>query len=201
VELDRFLEKYLADAGTVLTDRELADLEKLVKEAQKNLKKRDYPKAIELAQECLREECHAEAVGEARKVLDQVAERAKIGLKDAQKKLAMRDKALDGAVALLDLKETFAGHSEAAGPIADAVTSGQQDSTRATLFEQAEVVREARAKEQARQFPAAIESWQSLVEKFPDSPGAELARRRIADLAKKVPGGARAKSPEPAQPE
>ena len=74
VELDRFLEKYLADAGTVLTDRELADLEKLVKEAQKNLKKRDYPKAIELAQECLREECHAEAVGEARKVLDQVAE-------------------------------------------------------------------------------------------------------------------------------
>ena len=201
VELDRFLEKYLADAGTVLTDRELADLEKLVKEAQKNLKKRDYPKAIELAQECLREECHAEAVGEARKVLDQVAERAKIGLKDAQKKLATRDKALDGAVALLELKETFAGHSEAAGPIADAVTSGQQDSTRATLFEQAEVVREARAKEQARQFPAAIESWQSLVEKFPDSPGAELARRRIADLAKKVPGGSRSKSPERAQPE
>lgn len=197
VELDRFLERHLAEAGTVLSDRELADLEKLVKEAQKNLKKRDYPKAIELAQECLQENCHAEAVTEARKVLEQLTERARLGLKDAQKKLATRDKSLDGAVALLELQETFAGHSEAVGPITDAVTTRQQDETQAGLFEQAAVVRAARAKEQARQYQPAVEAWQSLIDRFPDSPGAELAKRRIAELSKKLPGGARSTASEP----
>jgi len=200
IELDRFLERNLSEAGVVLTDSEVTDLERLVKEAQKNLKKRDYPKAIELAKECLQENCHAQAVTEARKLLQQLSERARIALKEAQKKFGSKDKSLDGAVALLELNETFAAHAEAHGPIADALTSRREDPADATLLEQAVCVRTARGKESAKQYAEAIEAWRELVTRFPDSPGAELAERRMADLTRKLPGASRGKTPPATDP-
>jgi len=69
-DLKAFLEQSLADAGVVLSSAELADREKLLREAQKHLKKKDYAKATELGLECLQDDCHAAVVGEARKLLD-----------------------------------------------------------------------------------------------------------------------------------
>ncbi|MCY2967524.1 MAG: thioredoxin family protein [Planctomycetota bacterium] len=195
VELDQFLQRHLADAGKILSAQELTDLDKLLKEAQKFFKRKDYSKAIELGQECVHSDCYASTVNEARKLLSQIEDRSKLALKDAEKKLASKDKSLDGAIALLELAKTFEKHTSAYGPIAQALEGRQQDSELAPLFAQAALVTRAQQLESAKKKVEALAVWQSILEQHPDTPAATLAEKRIADIEKRS-GVAQSAKPE-----
>lgn len=188
-DLKAFLEQSLADAGVVLSSAELADREKLLREAQKHLKKKDYAKATELGLECAQDDCHAAVVLEARKLLDNLDDRAVVGLKEAERKLASRDKTLDGALALLDLEAAFGEHPSAKGRIQDALARQSEGEEKSNLFTQARQVREAHRLETAKQRPEAISVWKQILENFPDTPAAALATRRLTDLEKRESKG------------
>ena len=188
-ELKSFLEQNLSDAGTVLSGDELADREKLLREAQKSLKKKDYAKATELGLECIQDDCYAAVVGEARKLLDNLDDRAVVALKEAEKKLASRDKQLDGALALLEVEASFSGHPSAQGRVKDALSRQAEGEEKASLFAQARLVRDAQLLETAKKRPEAIEAWQKVAADFPDTAAATLAGRRLADLEKRSAKG------------
>lgn len=190
VELDQFLERNLQDAGKILNSQELSDLDKLYREAQKALKRKDYEKAIELGQECVHSDCYASVIEEARKLLSQIEDRARIGLKEAEKKLASRDKTLEGAIALLDLERKFSKHSSAAGPITQALETRRQDPDQARLLEQAALVAQAQGLDTPKKRSEALAAWKEIAAKYPDSPASAMADRRIADLEKRATGSA-----------
>jgi hypothetical protein len=193
-DLKGFLEQNLPDAGVVLSGEELADREKLLREAQRHLKKKDYSKATELGLECVQDDCHAAVVVEARKLLDNLDDRAVVGLKEAERKLSSRDKTLDGALALLDLEAAFGEHPSAKGRIQDALARHAEGEGKAPLFAQARQVREAQQWETAKRRPEAISAWKQVLESHPDTPAAALANRRLADLEKREGKGSSAKS-------
>lgn len=193
-DLKGFLEQNLADAGLVLSSAELADREKLFREAQKHLKKKDYAKATELGLECVQDDCHAAVVAEARKLLDNLDDRAVVGLKEAERKLASRDKTLEGALALLDLEVAFGAHPSAKGRVQDALARQTEGEGKADLFTQAREVREAQRLETAKQRPEAISAWKQILENHPETPAAALATRRLADLEKRDGKGTKGKS-------
>lgn len=193
-DLKAFLEQNLPDAGTILSSAELADREKLFREAQKHLKKKDYAKATELGLECVQDDCHAAVVGEARKLLDNLDDRAVVGLKDAERKLGSRDRTLDGALALLELEAAFGQHPSAKGRIQDALSKHAEGEDKAPLFAQARQVREAQRLETAKQRPEAMAAWKQILENHPDTPAATLATRRLADLEKREVKGSKTKS-------
>ncbi|RPI90903.1 MAG: hypothetical protein EHM42_00640 [Planctomycetaceae bacterium] len=188
VDLDAFLTRQLEGAGKILSSQELADLDRLLKEATKAFKRRDYAKTIDFAQDCVQADCYAGAVADAQRLLAQVDDRARNGLKDAEKRLNTRDKALDGAMALLQLDQTFARHSTAHSPITQALEARRQDSSKAPLLDQAALALSAQRLETDKKRTEALAVWQELVEKHPDTPGAALAARRIADLERKAAG-------------
>ncbi len=194
-DLKVFLEQNLADAGVVLSGTELADREKLLREAQKHLKKKDYAKATELGLECLQDDCHAAVVGEARKLLDNLDDRAVVGLKEAERKLGSRDRTLDGALALLDLEAAFGAHPSAKGRIQDALAKHSEGEEQVQLFTQARQVKEAQRLEAAKQRTEAMAAWKQILEEHPDTPAAALAARRLADLEKRDGKGSKGKSP------
>jgi tetratricopeptide (TPR) repeat protein len=164
-----------------------ADLKAFLEQslAQKHLKKKDYAKATELGLECAQDDCHAAVVLEARKLLDNLDDRAVVGLKEAERKLASRDKTLDGALALLDLEAAFGEHPSAKGRIQDALARQSEGEEKSNLFTQARQVREAQRLETAKQRPEAISVWKQILENFPDTPAAALATRRLTDLEKR----------------
>ncbi len=188
VELDQFLQRHLADAGKILSAQELSDLDKLLKEAQKFFKRKDYAKAIELGQECVHSDCYAATVNEARKLLSQIEDRSRIVLKDAEKKLASKDKSLEGAIALLELAKTFEKHSSASGPIAQTLEERQEDPAFAPLFAQAVLVTRAQQLEAAKKKDDALAAWREILSLHPDTPAATLAEKRVADLEKRSGG-------------
>lgn len=190
-ELDQFLTRQLEGAGKILSPQELADLDKLLKEAGKAFRRRDYARTIDFAQDCVQADCYASTVEEARKLLGQVEDRARSGLKDAEKKLNSRDKSLEGAIALLELDKTFARHSSAHQSIEQVLESRRQDPEKKLLLEQAELAITAQRLEIEKKRPEALAAWKSLFEKHPETAGAQLAARRIADLERKTAGGSK----------
>jgi hypothetical protein len=195
-DLQAFLQQNLADAGVVLTNAELADREKLLREAQKHLKKKDYAKATELGLECVQDDCHAAVVVEARKLLDNLDDRAVLGLKEAERKLASRDKTFEGALALLELEAAFGEHPSAKGRIQDALERHAAGEEQAPLFMQARQVREAQRWETAKQRTEAIAAWKQVLDNHPNTPAASLATRRLADLEKREGKGTSGKASE-----
>lgn len=195
-DLKGFLEQNLSDAGTVLSGEELADREKLLREAQKSLKKKDYAKATELGLECIQDDCFAAVVGEARKLLDNLDDRAVVALKEAEKKLSSRDRQLDGALALLEVEAAFSGHPSAQGRVTDAFSRHAEGEDKAPLFAQARLVREAQQLETAKKRSDAIQAWQKIQADYPDTVAATLAGRRLADLEKRASKGPAKTDPE-----
>ena len=193
-DLQAFLQQNLADAGVVLTSAELADREKLLREAQKHLKKKDYAKATELGLECVQDDCHAAVVVEARKLIDNLDDRAVLGLKEAERKLASRDKTFEGALALLELEAAFGEHPSAKGRIQDALERHAAGEEKASLFMQARQVREAQRWETAKQRTEAIAAWKQVLDNHPNTPAAVLATRRLADLEKREGKGTTGKA-------
>lgn len=185
-DMDGFLKRYLQDAGTILDARELAEVEKAAKNAQKAMRRKAWADAIEIVAKEPGKGSYAAAAQTVANLAGELAERAKAALADAEKKLESKDKPFDGALALVEAQRQF-GELAAAKELLDAaVTQCNEDPKMADLLAQAELFEKGRHLEGQRKWREALEAFQELAEKHPDSPGTTQAAKHVTDLEKRV---------------
>jgi hypothetical protein len=184
-DMDNFLKRYLEDAGKILEPKELADLEKAAKNAQKAIKRKAWADAIEIVAAESGKGSYAEAAVTLEKLAGELVEKGKLALKDAEKKLASKDQ-FDGALALVEGQRQFEGLAATKELFDAALAKHNDDAEIAGLISQAELFASARKLEAQRKWPEAIEAFQELSAKHPDSPGAAQAAKHIADLEKRI---------------
>ena len=185
-DMERFLKGHLEGAGKVLDSRELAEVEKAAKNAQKAVRRKAWAEAIAIISEEPGKGSYAAAVKTLESLAGEVANRAALVLKDAQKKLDSKDKAFDGALALVEAVRQFSGLPAARELLEPAISTFGDDSKTAGLIAQAEIFDKARQLEVQRKWREALAAYQELPEKHPDSPGAAQAAKHIADLEKRI---------------
>jgi hypothetical protein len=175
----------LEDAGKILEPKELADLEKAAKNAQKSMKRKAWADAIEIVAAEPGKGSYAEAAVALENLADELVEKAKLVLKDVEKRLSSKDK-FDGALALVEGQHQFEGLATTKELFDAAVAKHNDDTEIAGLISQAELFASARKLEMQRKWPEALEAFQDLAAKHPDSPGAAQAAKHIADLEKRI---------------
>src|SRR5262249_40081542 len=153
----------------ILEPKELADLEKAARNAQKAMKRKAWADAIEIVAAEPGKGSYAEAAVTLENLAGELVEKGRIALKDAEKKLASKDK-FDGALALIEAQRQFEGLAAANELFAAAVAKHNEDAEVAGLIAQAELFANARKLETQRKWPEALEAFQELAAKHADSP-------------------------------
>jgi tetratricopeptide (TPR) repeat protein len=203
--MESFLKEQLQDAGKILGARELAELEKTAQESLKAFRRKDYAKAIELATSASGKGSYAASAGALESMLEKLADRARIALKDAEKKLASKADMFDGAVALMEARRVFAKLPAATEILDPAVARYRDDPKISPLIDQAEIVDRARQLEAQRKWKEAQAAYEELLEKHPDSPASESSKKQVKEMARRLlagdagPGPAKRSVAEPAK--
>ncbi|MGE5193674.1 MAG: tetratricopeptide repeat protein [Deltaproteobacteria bacterium] len=185
-DMERFLKGQLEDAGKILDSKELAEVEKAAKNAQKAVRRKAWAEAIEIISREPGKGSYAAAVTTLESLAGEIADRAALALKDARKKLDSKDKAFDGALALVEAVRQFSGLPAAREVLEPAISRFRDASETAGLIAQAEIFDKARQLEAQRKWREALAAYQELPAKHPDSPGAAQAAKHITDLEKRI---------------
>ena len=185
-DMESFLKGQLTDSGKILDSKELAEVEKAAKNAQKAVRRKAWAEAIAITSREPGKGSYAAAVATLESLTDEIAERAVLMLKDAEKKLASKDKALDGALVLVEALRQFAELPKARELLESAAAKLRDDPQMDSLLSQAEIFDKARQREAQRKWRESLAAYQELPEKFPKSAGAAQAAKRIADLEKRI---------------
>jgi tetratricopeptide (TPR) repeat protein len=201
--MQSFLKEQLQDAGKILGARELAELEKAVLESQKAFRRKDYAKAIEVATSVSGEGSYASSASALESLLGKLVDRARIALKNAEKKLASKVDVFDGAVGLVEAQRVF-GQLPAAREILDPAVARYRDNPKISpLIDQAESVDKARQLEAQRKWKDAKAAYEEFLERYPDSPASESSKKQIKEMARRIlvgdtgPGPAKPSAAEP----
>src|SRR5262249_1549216 len=130
-DMDGFLKRYLENAGRILEPKELAEIEKAAKNAQKAIRRKAWADAIEIVAKEPGKGSYAAAVLTLEGLAGDLVERAKLALKDAEKKLESKDKPFEGALALVEAQHQFEGLLAAKELVAAALTKHNEESATA----------------------------------------------------------------------
>jgi hypothetical protein len=175
---------YLKKTGPFLDDRQLAQVAEASQAAAKALAENDYAAAAAAMGPVLQ---YRGAVGtvakEAEKVGDQVLDVARTRLASATEKLAARSSALEGASELLEIQTTFRPVKEIANEAQQIHSKAiREDAELRDVFEQAKMLQSAERQVAFKNLRGAQTTYETLVRRFPNTPAAEIAQAKLADL-------------------
>jgi|SRR5579863_1153871 len=190
-DMDGFLKERLKDAGRILEPKELAVLEKDAQNAKKAMRRKAWAEAVEIVAKEKGQGSYAASAVALNSIATELADRAKAAVKDAEKNLSTPEKALDGALALIEARRQF-GSLPAVKDLIDQAIAGHRDEDEAgALLAQAEILDNARQLEAQHKWREALAAFQEVRDKYPETRAAELAVKRIPGLEKRVSVAAR----------
>ena len=185
-DMDGFLKQHLKDAGKILEPKELAAIEKDAQNAKKAMRRKAWAEAVEIVAREKGQGSYAASAVALSSMAAELADRAKAALKDAEKNLSTQEKALDGALELIEARRQF-GNLPAVKDLIDQAIAGHHDEDEAgALLAQAETLDNARQLEAQHKWREALAAFQEVRDKYPETRAAELAVKRIPGLEKRV---------------
>jgi hypothetical protein len=106
---------------------------------------------------------------------------------------------MEGLVALVKLEKTFKSIPQVKKDIKTTLATFDRDPAQKPLLIQARMLVTAEEHAAAKKTNKAIESYQLVVQKFPDSEGAKLAEQKISELQSADASSAESKDAKPAE--
>jgi hypothetical protein len=197
-ELPRFLVEHLRAAGTIFSDQQLATIKTVVEDANKALGEGDTLTAVKRL-ESLRKlgtpgklASYAGVCQEADALYVKVVEQGKAALQDAQQKLAADDK-FAGTLGIISANRIYGSLPDLRKELATAERDLNKNAELKALLPPAEALDRglALAVQKSPQLQKqAITTLGRVVTQHPNSPAAELAKAKLAELGAEAPASA-----------
>lgn len=193
-QLAQFLAGQLKVGGKVLNARQVKELTEAGKQVEELTAAGKVEEAVPLVNKYAGSGSFAESAVAMDAVAAKLLKAAEDELETADKQLRDRKTAIDGALAFAKVERIYRRLPALAMKLNVRQREYRKDAALRDLVEQARLIDRAREFKADEKTEQALAVMQSVVEKYPDSPGAELAKAEIPELtklAKTTPGGAK----------
>ena len=180
--LPQLLSTLRAQAGLALTAKQAQKLTDAVSTAKSSLESGDVAKAVETMAPFAAVESYAEPAIEAKTLLTKMNEDAAAKAREAAGKLASETEALDGAIALAQASREYKKLPQAVKAINEAKKKPSKDAKIRELLLQGGLIDKARSLAKRKNLEKAVEAFELIVSRYPDTPAAELAKSEAAQL-------------------
>lgn len=185
-DVGAFLENQLKEAGTILESEQLQQIQRSARNAQRALKRGDIEDAIKLVKEHQVEGSYAEAALALQALQTELVETAATQAADAEELISRRDKQLEAARSLAELKRTYSNLQEAADAIDTVWSRLAADDDYSALLGHAERLDQAALHVESREWEAAAAIYRELIDDAPDSETATRAQADLAEVEKRM---------------
>lgn len=122
---------------------------------------------------------------EADQMVQQVAETGNKNIEAARTQLGVPETALDGALTLVEGQRAYAGFPELRSQVVSSLREAKRDDALESLIKQAESLVRARnyaASEKVTNQRKAVSTYELVIKRFPNTPGAKIAREELASI-------------------
>lgn len=195
-ELPKFLVEHLATAGRIFNDAQLAAIQGAVTDANKALAEGDAGTAVKRLEglkklgEPGKFGSFATVALEADSLYAKLVEQGKRALKAAQEQLAGNDK-FAGVLGIVSANRIYGKLPELRKDLVSAERDLSKDEELKEHIKQAEAVDRALALLSLKNGKkSAMSALETVLTRFPNSPAAELAKAKLAELGAALPAGA-----------
>jgi hypothetical protein len=183
--VDAMLRDGIAKSGRVLQAGEAAKLASALEKAKAANERGDAAQALALLAPASKGEGFAEVLVESRKLLAEIHKLAADDLAAAEKDLAESGELLPVAVKIVEAGKKYARLPEQKKAQTALVRKlGQKENGRAALAQAEDIVR-ARGLASSEKPDRAVQAYEQIVKKYPDTPAAALANEELAALKNK----------------
>lgn len=178
-DMGGFLQRMLDDAGTIHNAETLKKLQKAVIDSQQAMKRKDYLKAVAIAEEHGLEGGYDMASLALQKLPEELSAVAAAAADRAEKSLSGRKKSVQAAIDLAELRREFEGLLKARTSIEEVWAKLAEDEPTKALLEDAVRLDRAAVHIQAKEWNEALAIYKEVAAANAGSPAAEFARRQI----------------------
>lgn len=190
IELAKFLEEILRNSGRAFNGQEMSVLRNAVSSAQAAINKDDIPTAIKSIGAVSKVGTPGDlgsyggTAMEADALAKTFIEQGSQAIDQAVAKLDDPTTRFDGALALAEAKFIYAPLSEVAKKAKSAYRKANGDADKKLALKQADTIRRGLARLKRRGGEElAVRDLSRVVERYPDTPAAEVASRHIAEIS------------------
>lgn len=180
--LPQFLSTALRLSGRIPKPSELKRLTQAVELANQAVEDGDIARVSTIVARSKSDGVFAEPAVQLRAIISRLTEDGKTALADSIKPLQGDELSYKSCVALVEVERKYGRLPELRIAIANAVKDVRRDSRRRDVYEQAKLVDRAQGYETANKKRSALVAWKQLVARYPGSPAADLAQKRITEL-------------------
>ena len=189
-ELGQFMAEHLREAGRLLNDREVEFLETIVTAAKEHLAEGQTSEAVKKIATLSQLgtvgdlKSYSRLAMEANDLAKQVIEEGLEQIENANSQLDLPKTQLDGALALAELKTAYKGIPEVGNKVTEVYRAAYRDPDKKQVLAQADAINRALARRKVRGGDKlAVRDLNRLIQRYPDTPGARLAAKHIAEIS------------------
>jgi len=194
-DMGRFLHRMLKDSGSIPTAETLRKLQKAAVESQQALKRRDYTRALAVAEENGETGSYDAASLTLQRLPEEITTVAIAAANRAETQLSSRKKTVQTAIELAELRRTFDSLPKAKTHIDEVWARLAADDSTKKLLDAAVELDRAAQRADAKEWNEALTIYREVAGANPGSPPGDLAQRQIPIIERQA---ARAAGGKPA---
>lgn len=180
--LPELLNAYLAEAGKLLSERELKKLSDAFAKATKAHDAGQIAEAVAIISRAAGSGSFATVAIEADQFAQKLADDARKRVESAARQLDSDEHPLEAAVELAAIQRSYKKLPDVQRAAKEAASRHVLDPAKKELFAQAALIDKAQALVEQKQPARAVTTYQQVIDKYPGTPAAALAQSRLDGL-------------------
>jgi hypothetical protein len=185
-DVGAFLKQMLDSAGTILDAERLKSLQKAARDAQLAVKRKDFARANMILREQGGTGSYAAAALVLQKLSEDLAAQAVAAADAAEAQVTGREKSVEAAIELTQLRRTFADLPAAKEHIDAVWTRLAENDAHKVLMQHAGRLDEAAQHVTAKKWEEALAIYRDIAEASPDSTAAAFAQKEIPEIERRA---------------